>query len=104
MAKDDVGQLIDSLSNKELIIRMDINKTLKLSKFKLGELNLNGEFGISFRDIEVNKEEEKVAIPVVESGSDDEEYEEVGAELEKEEAKKVEEKSIKEKVADISKS
>ena len=103
MAKDDVGQLIDSLSNKELIIRMDINKTLKLSKFKLGELNLNGEFGISFRDIEVNKEE-KVAIPVVESGSDDEEYEEVGAELEKEEAKKVEEKSIKEKVADISKS
>jgi hypothetical protein len=103
MAKDDVGQLIDSLSNKELIIRMDINKTLKLSKFKLGEINLNGEFGISFRDIEVNKKE-KVAIPVVESGSDDEEYEEVGAELERKETKKSEEKSIKEKVADISKS
>ncbi|ABR55902.1 conserved hypothetical protein [Methanococcus aeolicus Nankai-3] len=99
MAKDDVGQLIDSLSNKELIIRMDINKTLKLSKFKLGELNLNGEFGISFRDIEGNKKEENVAISaVVESGNDDEEYEEVGAEVEKEE-----EKSLKEKVADIDK-
>ncbi|UXM83992.1 hypothetical protein [Methanococcus aeolicus] len=105
MAKDDVGQLIDSLSNKELIVRMDINKTLKLSKFKLGELNLNGEFGISFRDIEVegSKEEENRAIPIVGRGDDDEEYEEVGAEVEKEEAKKAEEKSINKKVADIGK-
>ncbi|MBW9222148.1 hypothetical protein KKP97_03770 [Methanothermococcus sp. SCGC AD-155-C09] len=49
--ENEIGQLIDTLCDKELIIRVNLNKTLKLSKFNIGSLELNGEFGISFRTI-----------------------------------------------------
>jgi hypothetical protein len=51
MKENDIGQLITALSNKELIIRVDLNKSLKVSKFKVGSLEMKGELGISFRDI-----------------------------------------------------
>ncbi|MBW9221106.1 hypothetical protein KKP91_02750 [Methanothermococcus sp. SCGC AD-155-M21] len=49
--ENEIGQLIDTLCDKELIIRVNLNKTLKLSKFNIGSLELSGEFGISFRTI-----------------------------------------------------
>ncbi len=64
MKENDIGQLVNALSNKELIVRVDLNKSLKVSKFKLGSLEMKGELGISFRDIkeepiEVKEEKEE---------------------------------------------
>ncbi|HIP17555.1 MAG TPA: hypothetical protein EYG76_04605 [Methanothermococcus okinawensis] len=49
--ENEIGQLIDTLCDKELIIRVNLNKTLRLSKFNIGSLELSGEFGISFRNL-----------------------------------------------------
>ncbi len=76
MKENDIGQLINALSNKELIVRVDLNKSLKVSKFKIGSLEMKGELGISFRDI---KEEGEM-----------------------EEKEEVEEKELEEKIKEIS--
>ncbi|AEH07456.1 hypothetical protein [Methanothermococcus okinawensis] len=60
MKENDIKQLIDALSNKELIIRIDLDKNIKISKFKIGSLELNGELGISFRDINEESKEEEI--------------------------------------------
>ena len=57
--ENEIGQLIDTLCDKELIIRVNLNKTLRLSKFNIGSLELNGEFGISFRNITEDEPIEK---------------------------------------------
>ena len=80
MKENDIGQLIDALSNKELIIRVDLNKNLKISKFKIGSLELNGELGISFRDIKEEIKEEEI-----EEKELKEKIEEISKEVEKEE-------------------
>jgi len=95
MKENDVGQLIDALSNKELIIRVDLNKSLKISKFRIGSLEMKGELGISFRDIkEEGETEEKEE---VEEKELEEKIKEISKEVEeetKEEPKTVEVESV----------
>jgi len=94
MKENDVGQLIDALSNRELIIRVDLNKSLKISKYRVGALEMKGELGISFRDIkEEGETEEKEK---VEEKELEEKIKEIGKEVEepKEESKIVEVESI----------
>ncbi|HIQ38864.1 MAG TPA: hypothetical protein EYH53_02520 [Methanothermococcus okinawensis] len=51
--ENEISKLIDTLCDRELIVRFTLNKTLKLSTFKIGSMELQGEFGISFRNIEI---------------------------------------------------
>ncbi|WP_292459719.1 hypothetical protein [Methanothermococcus sp.] len=83
MKENDIEQLINTLNNKELIIRVDLNKNLKISKFKIGSLELNGELGISFRDIkdeikeEIKEKELELNKEVEKKGSEEEKVIEV---------------------------
>lgn len=95
MKENDIGQLINALSNKELIVRVDLDKSLKVSKFKIGSLEMKGELGISFRDImkEGGMEEKEE----VEKKELEEKIKEISEEVEdenKEESKTVEIESL----------
>ena len=88
--ENEIGQLIDTLCDKELIIRVNLNKTLKLSKFNIGSLELNGEFGISFRTITEeepieetteNKQLNEVSNIEIEKNNEEEEKEKNNEEL-----------------------
>ena len=93
MKENDVGQLIDALSNRELIIRVDLNKSLKISKYRVGALEMKGELGISFRDIKEEGETEEKEKEKVEENELEEKIKEISKEVEeetKEETKTVE--------------
>ena len=57
--ENEITKLIDTLCDRELIVRFTLNKTLKLSTFKIGTMELQGEFGVSFRNIETAKKVEE---------------------------------------------
>ncbi len=73
---NDIGQLIETLSNKELIIRLNMKKSLVVSKFKLGSMEIEGELGISFRDIVNEIEKEENTIDNIEINTENEKKEE----------------------------
>ncbi|HIQ32375.1 MAG TPA: hypothetical protein EYH55_02720 [Methanothermococcus okinawensis] len=59
--ENEITKLIDTLCDRELIVRFTLNKTLKLSTFKIGTMEIEGEFGISFRNIETARKLEEVS-------------------------------------------
>lgn len=58
--ENEISKLIDTLCDRELIVRFTLNKILKISTFKIGSMELQGEFGISFRNIEIANKLEDV--------------------------------------------
>jgi len=58
--ENEISKLIDTLCDRELIVRFTLNKTLKISTFKIGSMELEGEFGISFKNIEVARKLEEL--------------------------------------------
>ncbi|GBF36595.1 hypothetical protein [Methanofervidicoccus abyssi] len=58
--ENEISKLIDTLCDRELIVRFTLNKILKISTFKIGSMELRGEFGISFRNIEIANKLEDV--------------------------------------------
>ena len=58
--ENEISKLIDTLCDRELIVRFTLNKTLKLSTFKIGAMEIQGEFGISFRNIEIARKLEEL--------------------------------------------
>lgn len=58
---DDLENMINALSDKELIIRVDLKQYLKIVSFKVGSIELEGELGISFR--RTNEEEKSIESP-----------------------------------------
>ncbi|MBW9223922.1 hypothetical protein KKP90_05030 [Methanothermococcus sp. SCGC AD-155-E23] len=58
--ENEITKLIDTLCDRELIVRFTLNKTLKLSTFKIGTMEIEGEFGISFRNIETARKLEEL--------------------------------------------
>ena len=58
--ENEISKLIDTLCDRELIVRFTLNKTLKLSTFKIGTMEIQGEFGISFKNIETARKLEEL--------------------------------------------
>ncbi|MCS3900992.1 hypothetical protein [Methanococcus voltae] len=54
----DAENLINALSDKELVIRIDLKQDIRLIKFKIGSMDINGELGISFKSISKNADAE----------------------------------------------
>ncbi|HID47874.1 MAG TPA: hypothetical protein EYH15_03605 [Methanothermococcus okinawensis] len=79
--ESEISKLIDTLCDRELIIRFTLNKTLKISSFKIGTMEIQGEFGISFRNIETARKLEEL--------KKEEKVEEETEELEKEKGKEI---------------
>ena len=89
--ENEITKLIDTLCDRELIVRFTLNKTLKLSTFKIGTMEIQGEFGISFRNIETAKKLEESGKESIEINIE---------ELEKESAEEEKKKKGKEVVVE----
>ncbi|MBP2143679.1 hypothetical protein J2127_000834 [Methanococcus voltae] len=50
----DAENLINALADKELVIRIDLKQDIRLIKFKIGSMDINGELGISFKSLSKN--------------------------------------------------
>jgi len=63
---DDFERIINSLSDKEIILRVDMKQNIKIINFKIGSMDIEGELGISFRSIAPEKIAEKMPEKIIE--------------------------------------
>lgn len=63
---DDFEKIINSLSDKEVILRVDIKQNIKVINFKIGSMDINGELGISFRSINQEQKAEEIPENIIE--------------------------------------
>ncbi|AEK19272.1 hypothetical protein [Methanococcus maripaludis] len=63
---DDFEKIINSLSDKEVILRVDLKQNIKVINFKIGSMDINGELGISFRSINPEKKAEEIPENIIE--------------------------------------
>jgi len=63
---DDFERIINSLSDKEIILRVDLKQNIKIINFKIGSMDVNGELGISFRSINPEVKAEEIPENIIE--------------------------------------
>ncbi|ABR55258.1 conserved hypothetical protein [Methanococcus vannielii SB] len=63
---DDFEKIINSLSDKEVILRVDLKQNVKVINFKIGSMDIVGEIGVSFRSIMPEKVSEEISEKIIE--------------------------------------